>query len=736
MILGLFTLTITISAFLLFLIQPMIAKLIMPHLGGAPTVWNTAMLFFQACLLLGYAYAHAGAKWLSIGNHMRMHGVLLALSLLCMPLALVVPDLDAAHQPIVWTLSALAFSVGFPFLMLSSSAPLLQHWFAHSGHRLAANPYPLYAASNVGSFAALLSFPLLVEPLLFSGQQMLGWSWGYGCYIVLVVCCMLRIGRHTQPIPAAPQAAPVQPLRATQWLYWIALAAVPSSLMLGVTSYISTDIAAVPLLWIMPLALYLLTFIFAFGGGKSLYHACQRVYLPTVLLLLLLVMSRGSFNLGVFLAHLFGFFVIAMMCHGRMNECKPHASQLTQFYLCMAIGGVLGGLLNGLLAPVLFNDIYEYPLMLIAAAILYPCYKWRGLHRRSLLWLNGFVLCLLVFYGLHDQITHSEWHQAITNGVEGKRGLDWFIYLALIATGATLLRHSLVAFTGILVVIYGMHLHIERVDGLMRERNFFGVSQVVYEEDTNANAYYHGTTIHGVQSRDEAMRLAPISYYGALKEVYASVPDTLNQLPIAVVGMGMGTVQCYAKPDQHVDYFEIDPIVLRIAEDRDYFTYLSDCPGEYKVYLGDGRVEIAKMDNQRYGLIVLDAYSSDSLPVHLITQEAVAIYKAKLQPGGLLAFNITNRHMNLRPILSAIAQDLGLQVYVKDFSSEHPLSYNSTWVVMSENSDALDAMRSHYDEWLTIGQRTKRSWRDDYSNILHALTLTQGWYLPQPAQGQ
>lgn len=730
--LALFTVTITVSACLLFLIQPMIAKMIMPHLGGAPTVWNTAMLFFQACLLAGYAYAHAGAKYLTIKRHITLHVVLLSLSLLTLPLTLYVPDIDAAHHPIRWMLVALALSVGFPFLMLSSSAPLLQHWFSHSGHRLASNPYPMYAASNAGSLTALFAFPLLVEPFLPTGQQTLGWSVLYACYLLLIGACMWRIYRGHQPQPQQVQGDDENlPLAvaARQWLYWIALAAVPSSLMLGVTSYISTDVASVPLLWIMPLALYLLTFIFAFGNTQDLYRGCQKIFLPTVLFVLVLTLSNSGFDVGVLVAHLFGFFVIAMMCHGRLNECKPHVSRLTQFYLCMAVGGVTGGLINGMAAPVLTNDVYEYPVMLIVAALLYPLYRERGLHRASLIWLNAFLVVLLTYYACHTWITELPLHDRLTGGKDMTRGLDWIIYLLIVLTGLLVLRRSRVSFVGAMLLIYGTQIFIERDDVLFRERNFFGVSRVAMLEDETTKGYYHGTTLHGIQSQKPEYKLRPVAYYSALKEVIENLPEAYRDDPFAVLGMGMGTVQCYAREAQHFDYFEIDPIVKAIATDPHHFTYLTDCPGVYSIYLGDGRIEIEAMPDTHYGLIILDAYSSDSLPVHLITREATALYRSKLKPGGVLAFNISNRHMNLQPILANIGHALGMQVYSKNFTSMTDLSYPSIWVMMSDSREALDAIAVAGGGWYELQPNDMRVWSDDYSNILQALTLTQGWFM-------
>jgi hypothetical protein len=728
--LALFAVTITFGAFLLFLIQPMIAKMIMPHLGGAPTVWNTAMLFFQACLLAGYAYAHAAAKYLNIRRHAVLHGLLLMLSLLALPLALYVPDIDASHEPIGWALMALAVSVGFPFLMLSSTAPLLQHWFAHSGHRLAANPYPMYSASNAGSLIALFAFPLVVDPFLPVSQQTLGWSIIYGLYMLLIGVCMWRIypkGQSASEVVQEKYAAPR--VTGRERLHWILLAAVPSSLMLGVTTFISTDIASVPLIWIMPLALYLLTFVFAFGDARNLYLICRRMYLPTLLLMLVLTISNKDLNIGVMGAHLFGFFVLAMMCHGRLNECKPHVSQLTQFYLCMAVGGVLGGLINGMVAPLLFDDVYEYPIVLIVAALLYPLYRYQELHRPRLILLSLFAVILLCYYSADEYIANLPVYDVPNDGVGQAISLDLIIYLVCVFVGFLMLRKSRAGFVGMLFLLYGAHLVDAHDDVLFRDRNFFGVSLVLHLKDENARGYIHGTALHGLQSLAHESKLQPVAYYAALREVIDNLPMQLSRAPLAAVGMGMGTVQCYAQPDQHYDYFEIDPVVKRIATDPALFSYLTDCPGSYSIYLGDGRVEIEKMGNGRYAMIVLDAYSSDSLPVHLINKQAVATYQSKLKMGGLLAFHVTNRHMNLKPILANVGHALGLNVYYKEFESHEQLIYPSSWIIMSHDEHTIAGIVERKSGWVRLQPNGMRLWEDDYSNILQALTLTQGWFM-------
>jgi hypothetical protein len=738
----LFASTLFVSAFLLFCVQPMMAKMILPLLGGSPAVWNTCMVFFQAALLAGYAYAHGATARPGLRVQIALHVGLLSLPLLLLPVAIArdaVESLPHQANPVLWLLGVLLVSVGLPFFVVSTSAPLLQRWFAGTGHPSAQDPYFLYGASNLGSMLALLGYPTLVEPHLSLEQQSWLWAAGYGLLVMLTLGCMAALWRARVACPQGRGMPPPNPdkglpplpgpsgrLTVGRRLRWVALAFVPSSMMLAVTAYLSNDIAAVPLLWVIPLALYLLSFVLVFARRPIVPHAWMVRTLPLLAAsstVLILVEAPGPILMLV-MVHLLTLFVAAMVCHGELARDRPPAEKLTEFYLWMSVGGVLGGVFNTLVAPLVFSRVVEYPLAVVLACLFRPRTVSDRDSPRSrrldlalplalgaltaglvlgvqALGLKPSIAVLLLLFGLPVLLWYSTLHRPVRFAL---------------GIGAILLAGALYP---------GIHGHL-----LYRERSFFGVSRVAVAPDGKYRLLVHGGTVHGRQSLDPARRREPLAYYhrsGPIGQVLEVVQEGGARRSIAVVGLGTGSMACYAEPDEQWTFYEIDPVVEQIARDPNYFTFLQDSrAGKLEVVLGDARLRLREARDGEYGLIVLDAFSSDAIPVHLLTREALGLYLSKLAKGGMLAFHISNRYLDLKPALGGLARDAGVVAYARgdlDLSSEDVESGKnaSQWVVMARRKADLSKLVAD-SRWQPLrGRRGTRVWTDDFSNILSAL---------------
>jgi hypothetical protein len=710
--LALYALTVFVGAALLFLLQLVFARLALPLLGGAPAVWNTAMVFYQALLLAGYGYAHLLSSRAPLKIQVLVHGGLLAVTIGALPFAIPAGwEPPGGESPVPWLLGLLAVAVGLPFFAVSATSPLLQKWFAASGHPAAADPYFLYAASNAGSLLGLLAYPLWIEPNSTLGWQCGAWAAGFGGLGLLSTGCGARVWRTDGRAAGAAGGAGSAP-SARRRRRWVMLAAVPSSLMLSVTTYLTSDIAAVPLLWALPLALYLLTFILVFARRPWLPHAAARRALPLLLVPVAMLLATGATTPVPLLAglHLAGFFVAALVCHGELAADRPAAAQLTGFYLWLSLGGVLGGAFNALLAPLVFDTVAEYPLMLVAAA-------WLGLprdrdFRRSDLALPAALA--LVAGGLLALVPGEG--AARTFAVNGLPVLGCFLMSAYgprfaLALGAVLLVSRLAP-------------EQERRT-LARVRGFFGIHRVVADESGRFHLLFHGKTVHGMQSLDPAGRRVPLGYYhpaGPLGDVFANLAG-----PVAAVGLGTGAVAAYGKTGQPFTFYEIDPLVVRLAADPRHFRYLADSPARIEVVTGDARLTLAKAPAARYQLILLDAYSSDSIPVHLLTREALRGYLSKLAPGGRLAFHISNRHLDLRPVVGELARVAGLVAFHRedDAGDGEAAEGNasSRWVVMARRAEDLGPLpRSRHWQPLA-GDPAGRVWTDDHSSVWQVLDL-------------
>jgi hypothetical protein len=880
----LFAATLFVSAFLLFLVQPMIGKMVLPSLGGTPQVWATCMVFYQADLLLGYTYAHVVSTRLPVRRQLLLQCALLFLVFLFMPFTLGDWQPPTESTPVFAVLGLLSLMVGIPFLVVATSAPLLQRWFVYTGHPAGKDPYFLYGASNLGSMLALLLYPIVVEPLF--GLQAASfdlatqtWLWAavFGLLIVLMLVCAATVwmappavalagvgnasplpaepgpapapepvptaiqaprrswkGRRSAPAavvaPAAKPAAPTE-VTALRRLRWIGLAFVPSSLMLGVTTYLTTDIAAIPLLLIIPLALYLLTFILVFmrwpvewtGWPHRVVLVLQPFSLIFVVLINLVDVSVPQWL--AFSANLLAFFLTALFCHGELARDRPSTRHLTEYYLCMSIGGVLGGLLNAIIAPLLFNRHIEYALVLALSCLLRPPISVLGallgrksdrpaeptLEDRVLDYGYGLCVGLLTYALLRIAVAQNLWgekgafypdesgtlHQSIAAFLKdigldsgasraGRRTL-WVLAAwinVLIVSGIPLivclvfsgrsLRFGMCALTFWLAnAVHGLATD----ESLYVHRNFFGVIRV-RTDTVNGQLQHtliHGGIDHGRQYVEGDKRYEPITYFhpeGPIGQIFTAFKRRREANPYAVVGLGIGTLASYGRTGQVVHFYEIDPAVKRLSlppqGEKAYFFYLQDALDKgvkLDVILGDGRLKIKEAAPKQYDIIVLDAFSSDAIPVHLLTSEAVALYKTKLAEGGVLIFNITNRYVDLKRPLANVAAENGMDCYYGgDWPSGNPDRFAADWVVMlkprsrsAKTAEArslaarlflgagarglgavpwapmVEATQFEITPWLRIldlpenwealPPNKDRLWTDDYSNLLSVLSL-------------
>lgn len=720
----LFAVTILTGSFLLFLVQPLVARLALPRLGGAPNVWNSAMLVYQALLLGGYAYAHALSR-LAVGRQALIHLALLVVAAFTLPIALPSIAPPAAGQEALWVPYLFLLTIGPVFFVVSAQAPLMQQWFA--AHPRAGDPYPLYAASNLGSFAGLLAYPLAVEPLLPLGEQSRYWALGYGALVVLVA--LAALARRTAPAPAViaaaseTEAGPAPDAR--RIALWLALSAVPSGLMLSTTTHLTTDIFAMPLLWVIPLGLYLLSFSLAFAEKRGLARA-MTVIAPVVIAaagaLAMLGSSRPSM-LAV-AASLTLLFVVAVALHARLYEERPEPARLTQFYLVMSAGGVLGGLFTALIAPLVFDWTWEHPILILAAAALLPLGRWQGLLARLFPSEQGarlgiIALLFALFIGamrLFDRsMIDPDW---------GLIDLAIFAALILAAVLLTARRWAFVAACAALIAALGAMVQAQTSFAGLRSRSYFGI-YTVREGTDGLRQLIHGTTLHGVQRVEDDI-LAPTTYYGreagvglALAKAPAMFGDKAR---VGVVGLGVGTLACYRQPGQTWTFFEIDPAVLDYST-RGQFTFMKSCAPEAPTIIGDARLQLEKLPAASFDILVVDAFSSDAIPLHLMTKEAQEGYFGTLAPKGVLLMHISNRFIRLEPVLSALAKEGKLASAVRIDNPKGEGLTGSTWVAMSRDPAQLKALTAD-GKWRPLAKPAAEVWRDDYASILPHLIWT------------
>jgi hypothetical protein len=766
----LYSLALLVGAALIFLLEPMVGKFVLPSLGSTPEVWTTTVLFFQVALLAGYGYAHLTSRLAPRRQALLQLG-LLALAALVLPIG--VPDARPPEEgnPIPWLLGVLAITAGPPFLVLAANGPMLQRWLAGTRHRAGRDPYFLFAASNGGSLLGLLAYPLLVErELTLDGQGEL-WAAGYGLAALLVLASAAVLwraepaadgeaapageaGADGEAAPAGEagasgEAAPAGEAGASggavaasgggapaalAWrrrLGWLALAAVPSSLMLGTTTYLTRDLSPVPLLWVVPLALYLVTLIVAFAPRANTDRQVlwSRRLLPGIAILVAYTLATGAQRPLFVLAalHLLGLAVAGLLCHSRLAADRPPAERLTEYYLWVALGGALGGAVNALVAPVAFPGLVEYPLALVAACLLRPAppktrpdaLEFFFRDERPTRWadyvvplLLGLVLAIAMLAARDDD-----------GGVPTEiRGAIVGVALGMIVTSRRPIRFAL-ALGAILLAAQVGAVPGEKV--LERDRSFFGIYRVVESEDGRLHELYDGTTLHGSQRMEPGPGglPEPLTYYsrvGPAGQAIARLPREATRR-VAAIGLGAGALACNTAAGSQFTFFEIDPAVARIAREPGHFTYLRDC-GRPPVVLGDGRRSLARHGGAPFGLIALDAFNSDAIPVHLVTREAIELYLSRTVPRGALLLHLSNRYADLEPVLGNLARELSLACRIQRHTpndAQIDRGYTrSVWALLAREPAHLGPLAADGRWKRCRDDPSARTWTDDYSNLL------------------
>ncbi len=714
----LFTLTIFASALLLFFVQPLFTRMVLPRIGGAAAVWTTAMLFFQATLIGGYLYAHLITRHLAPRLQVGLHAALILLALLALPLA--VPEAwaqDPGTPIVLQTIWLYALGVGLPFAVLSANAPLIQSWYARTGGPSASDPYFLYAASNLGSFIALLGFPLVAEPLFGITAISAGWSVGFVALGALLVACGLVAARGravAAPGAEAPVPASDRPLTARQIGTWIFLAFLPSSLMLCVTTKISTDMGSFPLVWVVPLALYLLTFVLVFSAGSPLTSARLARAYPLAIVALVLFTVSPARDMADFALLIGAFFLASLFAHRLLFEARPDPRHLTLFYVVMSVGGALGGLFNSILAPLAFTSLAEFWVTVLLAGLLLLS----GARPVRLPWqvLAGLVLGVLGLLILVGRVPLTA-----DLALETRAMLAVALPLAVLLAVRQARILGLAALAGLMLPV----VFLQGQDNLVSDRSFFGLHEV--NENRGMRQYTNGTTIHGAQRLPgHGDPLSPIFYYhpaGPLAQAIRAGQDR-GARTVGIVGLGVGALSCYARPGEDWHFYEIDQKVVDIALDPALFTFMPTCAPDPQIHLGDARIVLAEQDGPAFDVLVIDAYSSDAIPVHLATVEAIELYLDRLAPEGILVFHISNRFYDLARPLATAAGRLGLEVRfthrAKDELTDPPFDVPTTALVLARTPAALGALAED-PAWESLPARTTPLWTDDHANLLSAL---------------
>ena len=716
----LYAFTLFLSACLLFLIQLMVGKMLLPRFGGTPAVWNTCLLFFQAMLSLGYAYAH---KLTSLASKAQIatHITVLALGVAFLPPWIASEGVTGSRLEAIAVLATLTGAVGLPVFAVSATSPLLQRWFTQV-HRVATNdPYFLYAASNAGSLLALASYPVAIEPALSLRLQSYAWGSGYVMLVLAIFACATLVPPHVASAPSKdPQRLGVShPERITPhgWPAWFVLSFIPTSLLYGVTSIVTTDVAPVPLLWAIPLVLYLVTYVLAFVQAPRVPYRVFATILPILLATMLVsaVANAAAAAWLLLVLHLGGFFVAATVLHRMLAVVRPPAQRLTRYYLVISLGGVTAGVFNVLVAPLVFDDLFEYPLALVLATlaasgpIAGPLLGRRetSIRRMSAVCL-GIVLAVLTFGCRAPWDLRATMIAVLVVTISGK---------ALTRSRVAVLLTAIVA---ALIVPYS-----SRAPGVeeSERRTFFGVHRVIRDSSSGFATYLHGSTIHGMQSLDPARADQPLTYFhrtGPIGRLMREFVDARPAAHVGVLGLGVGTLAAYARADQSWVFYEIDPMVERIAHES--FSYLPRCTASHRVVLGDARLSLAESPAEAFDVLVMDAFSSDAVPAHLLTIEAMRLYLSHLSNTGVLALNVTNRFLDLEPLVAAAANVLDLHGRIRRdlVLSDEQLTAGKTasrWIVLARTERHLGTL-AHDDDWQPLDRdHSVAAWTDEFSNL-------------------
>ena len=702
-----FAITIFISAFLLFQVQPVIARYILPWYGGSPAVWSTCMLFFQVGLLVGYSYAHVISKYLAIKKQVIVHFILLGLSLLLLPITpSEVLKPDSVDSPAIDIIVLLLSTVGIPYILVSSTGPLLQQWF--NKQYPDKSPYRLYSLSNIGSLLALLTYPFIVEPNLGLNTQTVFWSIGYGVFILSCGWAGMTVYKSISNLPPVPikttGSTDDSKINWLDSLLWIAFSACGSILLLAATNFVCQDVAVIPFFWILPLSLYLITFIIAFDSPR---WYMRWFWIPALILIIpkIFMMLEGHYDLDdaelteQIIVYLGGMFLAVMVCHGEMVRLKPSAKHLTFFYLMVSLGGAIGGTFVTFIAPEIFSDFWEWPIGLVLALLLAAV---------SFIRKPGFDV-----------------PKFITNKLSDPKFAIWVIsptcVVIVLIVGA--------GYFGLKVTDFQDNFS----DGVLASnRNFYGVIRVIESskgKDTHRYKMYHGQINHGIQFQKPKKMYKPTTYYSKHSGIGLAVRRHLKRLNneglhLGVIGLGSGTIGTYLKPKDKFVFYEIDPDVERIA--RKYFTYLNDGGERIEVVLGDGRIsmekELKEQGSKKYDILAIDAFSGDAIPIHLLTKEAFELYFQHLTSDGVLAVHISNKYVDLEPLIYSMAKEFNMDaVLVEERRNRSKGIKSSSWALISNNQDFMQHPRvlAYIDSWPDAMQQI--IWTDDYSNLVELL---------------
>jgi hypothetical protein len=762
-VLAAYTATTFLSALLLFSVQPMFAKMVLPVLGGSPSVWAVAIFFFQAALLVGYCYAHLLIAKASPVLTGVIHLAVCSVAFLALPIGLPSGWTEPpAGEPYLWQIGLFAVAIGLPFLAVAANAPLLQAWFARTGHAQAGDPYFLYAASNLGSLIALLSYPFVLEPAF--GLKALSRFWAVGYVLLLAALALafgLMLGRGAAAAnrlaPAsAGQLGPDAPPRWSDRLGWIGLALVPAALLTAFTTHVTTDIASAPLLWVLPLSLYLLTFVLVFRERPLVPRPILLAAHLIALAVALLAISQTKHETW-FITAATGvavFFTSAMVAHRTLYEARPAARYLTEFYLWMSFGGALGGLAAALVAPKIFSEVFEYPLLLALSMACRPGVFSPAALRR----LGG---TLTAWSGRLGKAGAVAGGSRLTEADKQEMLIGWLIIagglLAIYWVPWAIGRFNLdlnewgstPVVVGLLVLVLFSQFHrpvrqllaalmifcalVLLPSGVKRgdaQRSYFGVYRVQTSSDGDYHTLIHGTTLHGAQRiRDEKGNLiddpSPATYYyenSPIARTVAKVRESLgeNKGRYGVTGLGAGSLACHSQDGEAWRFFEIDPVIIGIASNPKYFTFLAHCQPKPDIVLGDARLTMAKEANDSFDLLVIDAFSSDAVPVHLMTAEAIKLYLDKVKPSGIVLLHISNRYLDLDAVLGATIKVLpeAHGFIVTDDSADGSYAQStSTVALFAKTAAALEPFRD-LEEVSDFDVSNLRPWTDDYSDIL------------------
>ncbi len=759
-------LTVFASAALIFLVEPMMAKMVLPKLGGSPMVWNTSMAFFQGALLVGYLYAHLLQRVGSLRTQVLIHGVVVLVSALVLPLhvSAVMGAEPGANPPALWLVGVLALSLGPPFAALSATAPLAQAWYARvrSGESDAVNPYVLYAASNLGSLIALLAYPTLVEPIFTLHVQTLTWSIGYGLFAFGMFAAAYTAAKFGAATPLAQVVEQEELIKAISWkdrLLWIGLAAAPSSLMLGVTTHITMDVASAPFLWVAPLALYLLTFIFAFATRPPVSKFWILLFQAFLAVAIAFTFTTVRGNLIVqVMFEMGGFFFTALMCHTVLADSRPHPSRLTEFYLLMALGGVLGGGFNAFLAPVIFyKGVWEYPLVLVLACLARPWGPDKMMRWELVATAVGATAFLILFMLKIFEGSLPPGLQAIWfNGWNfGPYAVPWLssidqinitvlkVFLIIAAIAMFMIRDRALIFTILVAaMVVTPRIVVPQEQIVFQDRSFFGVLRVSHNPDpgfsNDVHILAHGTTLHGAQAREPAQACTPLTYYAhptPIGQVFDTRQAEKPSIQVGAVGMGSGTVASYTRPGDSLRFFEIDSHVIKLSTNPEYFTYINGCAkGHIDWKLGDARLSLQKEKANSFDILLVDAFSSDAVPAHLLTVEAMRMYLQVIKPDGVVIMHLSNRNLDLAPAVAAVAKTAGgyglYQYRAKSPDAPEFTDTGEEVIIVGRNAEALAdfaAKKNPENEaiWTTPDPDSARPWTDDYSNLFGALVRGQ-----------